>query len=288
MNLALFGGSFDPPHIGHQKIVALALEKLKLDLLIIMPAFINPFKEATLFDPKTRLRFSERAFGKFAKVRIMDRELLKKDKSYTIDTVRFLKSCFKPEKFYLLLGEDNLKGLSLWKEYESLKKLVTFVVFGRKGYTKCEIDSKFIYIDMDEDISSTKIRKYLEGIKKDLWEEEVLKPLGEKMNYLESIKTILEDKKASNIEVIDLKDKDYISDYVVVATSMAGKHAESLLNYLKDDLKPKGVKFYAVDDSNSDWIIADLGEIIVHILTEEYRNKYQLEDFLKEEFLTRK
>ncbi|PAF45938.1 nicotinate (nicotinamide) nucleotide adenylyltransferase [Helicobacter sp. 11S02629-2] len=288
MNLALFGGSFDPVHKGHNKLVRLALKSLDIDLLVIMPAFCNPFKDKTLLDSKTRLRLCKKAFSSFDRVEVSDYEVLKKDKSYTIDTVRYLKEKFKPKKFYLLLGEDNLKSLESWKDYKDLKKLVSFVVFSRHGYEEVSRDSKFIYIDMDEDISSSSIRKRLESIKKDLWEEEILKSLGENMDYLESIKTVLEDKKASNVEVLNLKDKDYISDYVVVATAMAPKHAEGLLNYLKDDLKPKGAKFYAVDDSNSEWIIADLGEIIVHILTEEYRNKYQLEDFLKEEFLTRK
>ncbi len=99
------------------------------------------------------------------------------------------------------------------------------------------------------------------------------------------ITNILDEKKANDIATIDLQGKDYISQFVVIATAMAGKHALSLLNYLKEELKPKGVQFYAVDEDNEDWIIIDLGEIMVHIFTQNHRNKYNLEEFLAKTFV---
>ena len=105
------------------------------------------------------------------------------------------------------------------------------------------------------------------------------------MELIENITKILDDKKASDIEVIDLRQKGYISQFVVVATSMAGKHGLSLLNYLKEELKPLGVKFYAIDEENEEWIIVDLGEVIVHIFTQPHRDKYKLEDFLTATFI---
>ncbi|RDU66969.1 ribosome silencing factor [Helicobacter didelphidarum] len=103
-------------------------------------------------------------------------------------------------------------------------------------------------------------------------------------NLVNIIVEILDSKKATHIEIIDLQNKGYLSQFVVIATSMAGKHGLSLLNYLKDDLKPKGVRFYAIDEDNEDWIIVDFGEIIVHIFTENHRNKYNLEEFLEKTF----
>ncbi|MWV62082.1 ribosome silencing factor [Helicobacter saguini] len=101
---------------------------------------------------------------------------------------------------------------------------------------------------------------------------------------LDSIIEILDSKKASDINVLDLQGKGYISQFVVIATSMAGKHSLALLEYLKEGLKPLGAKFYAVDDSSEDWIIIDLGEIMVHIFTENHRNKYNLDEFLEKNF----
>jgi len=98
---------------------------------------------------------------------------------------------------------------------------------------------------------------------------------------IELIKKVLDDKKAENIELFDLKDIDYIADYVVLATSLAGKHTEALYNYLKIELREHDEKFLATDETE-DWIVADLGDVLIHIMTSEYREKYNLEVFLSE------
>ena len=98
---------------------------------------------------------------------------------------------------------------------------------------------------------------------------------------LENIKKILDDKKAENIEIIDLTSKDYIVDYVVIATTLNAKHGFALLNYLKTDLKPTGEEFLRVDEDD-EWTIIDLGDMFIHLMSEKYRNKYSLEEFLSE------
>jgi len=97
---------------------------------------------------------------------------------------------------------------------------------------------------------------------------------------LEDIKDILDSKKAENIEVINLTKKEYIVDYVVIATTLNSKHGMSLLNHLKD-LKENGEEFLRVDENDS-WTIIDLGDIFIHLMSEEYREKYSIEDFLAE------
>jgi ribosome-associated protein len=101
---------------------------------------------------------------------------------------------------------------------------------------------------------------------------------------LEDIKAILSDKKAENIEVFDLTSKDYVVDFVVIATTLNSKHAFALLDYLKADLKPKGEEFLRVDE-DEDWTVIDLGDIFIHLMSEKYREKYSLEEFLKGQFL---
>ena len=101
------------------------------------------------------------------------------------------------------------------------------------------------------------------------------------LNREENIVRILEEKKAENIEIIDLRDKDYIVDFVVIATTLNSKHAYALLNYLKEDLKPQGEEFLRVDE-NDDWTIIDLGDCFIHLMSEKFRNKYSIEKFLSE------
>ena len=98
---------------------------------------------------------------------------------------------------------------------------------------------------------------------------------------LERIEKILNEKKAENIEVIDLTSKDYIVDYVVIATTLNAKHAFALLNYLKNELKPLGEEFLRVDD-DEEWTIIDLGDIFIHLISEKSREKYSIEEFLDE------
>lgn len=98
---------------------------------------------------------------------------------------------------------------------------------------------------------------------------------------LEDIKTILNDKKAENIEIFDLTSKNYLVDYVVIATTLNSKHAFALLDYLKIGLKPKGEEFLRVDEDD-EWTIIDLGDMFIHLMSEKYRNKYSLEEFLSE------
>ena len=97
-------------------------------------------------------------------------------------------------------------------------------------------------------------------------------------NRIEKIVKTLDDKKALDIETFDLKDKDYFTDAVVIATTMGQKHGYSLLDELKNKLKPKE-QFLFIEESD-DWIVIDLGDILIHLMSDEYRAKYKIEEFL--------
>ena len=97
---------------------------------------------------------------------------------------------------------------------------------------------------------------------------------------INKIRDILDDKKASDIEIFDLTSKDYLVDYVVIATTLNPKHANALLDYLKLDLKPKGEEFLRVDEDDN-WTVIDLGDIFIHLMSEKYREKYNIEEFLE-------
>jgi ribosome-associated protein len=96
---------------------------------------------------------------------------------------------------------------------------------------------------------------------------------------IKDITQILDEKKATHLESFDLRDKDYIVDYVVIATTLNAKHSASLLDFLKEALKPKGEEFLRVEEDDN-WSVIDLGDIFIHLMSQEYRDKYSLEDFL--------
>jgi len=101
------------------------------------------------------------------------------------------------------------------------------------------------------------------------------------MERIKKIKELLDEKKALDIVDYDVKNNDYFVDYVIVATTMANKHGAALLDHLKKTLKPLGETFLGVDESD-DWILIDLGDMLIHLMSEEYRAKYQMDKFLQD------
>lgn len=157
MRIAIFGGSFDPLHIAHVAIVNGALEKLDIDKLIIVPTYLNPFKNSFYFDPKTRFELLKKVFHKFGNVEISDYEINQQRPSYSFDTVNYLKNLYNPSKIYLIIGEDNIENLNKWYKYNELKKLVEFVIASRAGFETKEAN-EFKSLNINIDISSTKLR----------------------------------------------------------------------------------------------------------------------------------
>ncbi len=98
---------------------------------------------------------------------------------------------------------------------------------------------------------------------------------------IDQIVAVLDEKKAEEIEVFNLDNADYIADRVVIANSLNPKHTQALFDQLKEALKPKGETFLHADTSD-EWIVADLGDILIHIMIPEYRQRYSLEAFLSE------
>jgi ribosome-associated protein len=97
-------------------------------------------------------------------------------------------------------------------------------------------------------------------------------------NRIEKITSVLDTNKAEAIEVFDLREKNYFVDYAIIASSLGTKHTVALLDHLKNGLKPQE-KFNHVDESG-DWVVVDLGDVLIHIMTPEYRVKYDMESFL--------
>ncbi|TLD92054.1 ribosome silencing factor [Helicobacter magdeburgensis] len=97
---------------------------------------------------------------------------------------------------------------------------------------------------------------------------------------LQRIQTLLEDKKGEDIEIFDLSGRDYIVDKIVIVSAMIGRHSFALLDHLKTELKPQGEIFYATEEESEDWLIADLGDIMIHIFTPNHRKRFNLEEFL--------
>ncbi|WP_104696820.1 MULTISPECIES: nicotinate (nicotinamide) nucleotide adenylyltransferase [unclassified Helicobacter] len=289
MRLALYGGSFDPPHIAHIQIIKEASKKLKVDLLIVMVAYQNPFKQKSTFGNNLRLEWMKKSCLGINKVFVSDFEIKQKIK-YTIDTINFLEKKYSPQSIDLILGEDNLLTLPQWRDFNILKNKVNFVFVRRSGFDYNIRKINGLQLELENinfPISSTMIKQDFNALSQDVIPKEIasevfskLKEQRMKQERLDFIIQKLSDKKAEAIECIDVRDKDYIVDYVIIATAMVGRHTYALLDMLKTELKPRGENFYAVDEESEDWIVVDLGDIMIHLFTQNHRNKFNLEEFL--------
>jgi nicotinate-nucleotide adenylyltransferase len=160
MNIAVFGGRFDPPHVGH---LAVAREVLKqtpeIDEVWLMPANTHPWRPiiAPAFDrlQMVRLMQEDRIKGK-------DTDIARGGETYTIDSIKLLFQENRNNKYYWVCGIDQLKDFYRWKEYDELAKLIDFLVFPRKGYDeKTNLPKNFSLIKGDffaTDLASSTIR----------------------------------------------------------------------------------------------------------------------------------
>ncbi|WP_338962260.1 nicotinate (nicotinamide) nucleotide adenylyltransferase [Fusobacterium nucleatum] len=166
MKIAVYGGSFNPMHIGHEKIVDYVLKNLDMDKIIIIPVGIPSHRENNLEQSNTRLKICKEIFKNNEKVEVSDIEIKAEGKSYSYDTLLKLIEIYgKDNEFFEIIGEDSLKNLKTWKNYKELLNLCKFIVFRRKDDKNTEIDSEFLnnknIIILENEyynISSTEIR----------------------------------------------------------------------------------------------------------------------------------
>jgi len=142
--IGLFGGSFDPVHLGHLLVMQAAREELDLARLFLIPAAQSPFKPDTRPTPgPERLRLLRLALAGETWCELDEQEIRRGGVSYTIDTVRDYASRFPGAQLCYLIGADHLPQLSKWRAAEDLARLVEFVVIPRPGQAETPFSAPF-------------------------------------------------------------------------------------------------------------------------------------------------
>lgn len=157
MRIALFGGTFDPIHHGHLILARDAIEQLKLDRVIFIPAALSPHKPGT-FPAPTGLRRDMLAAAIAGEPGFaMDEcELERSGPSYAIETVELMRGRFAGAELFYLIGNDNLEKLDTWHRVDELRQLITFVVFDRGGMSNT---SRKSVLHRRIDVSATEVRQ---------------------------------------------------------------------------------------------------------------------------------
>ncbi len=171
MNIAILGGSFDPPHKGHVAIANRLIKLLHFDEVWLMPCYQHPFSK-NLSSPDKRFKMTKylednktllrQGFG--GQVKVSDLEIKNKTTSYTIDTLKFLTEKYPKDKFCWVIGTDQVDNFTKWKKWQEIINNYKLIVVPRTGFKKEELELKNItLIDREKFppiyISSSLIRK---------------------------------------------------------------------------------------------------------------------------------
>lgn len=131
--IGLFGGSFNPPHVGHLRLAKLAAHEAALDLVIIMPASIPPHKDTPLLATgEDRLALCRATFCN-PRFLVSDMELRREGKSFTVETVRVLRESFPDDRLFLIIGSDMLLSFDRWFRYEEILSMCSLLVLSREA-----------------------------------------------------------------------------------------------------------------------------------------------------------
>lgn len=133
MKAGIFGGSFDPVHIGHLVAAEHAGERLGLDRVYFVPARQHPFKAGHGASAEHRLAMVALAIQDNPRFVLDAREMERPGPSYTVDTVRALAAELRGNPLFLLLGADAAREFPAWREAEAIAALATVVVLTRAG-----------------------------------------------------------------------------------------------------------------------------------------------------------
>lgn len=132
--IGLFGGSFNPVHLGHVLVAQAALEELRLSALFFIPAAQSPFKPEVQSAPgHERLRLLRLALAGQTRCRVDDQEIARGGVSYSIDTVRSYASRFPRAELWCLIGSDHARLLPKWRAADELAALARFAMIPRPG-----------------------------------------------------------------------------------------------------------------------------------------------------------
>ncbi|MFH1067810.1 MAG: nicotinate (nicotinamide) nucleotide adenylyltransferase [bacterium] len=160
--IGLFGGTFDPPHLGHLAVARAALEAFHLDRLIFIPCLIAPHKsEEKPTAVEHRLRMLQLALQNEPQFEISTVELERKPPSYSCDTVKHFRASHPEAQLFWILGSDQWEVIETWRDIREMAGLVQFIVVARPEMVQPRLGIIPLRLGAQSDSSSSRVRKKL-------------------------------------------------------------------------------------------------------------------------------
>lgn len=164
MNIGIFGGTFNPPHLGHLIVAEHVRETAGVDKIIFVPSFISPHKQAgEEKDAPARLEMVRLALKDNPQFEVSDIELQRKGTSFTFETVETIHANHPNDSLFFLIGMDNFIDFHSWKFPERIVQHAKLIVMNRPSYRRASTPLPFtesaIFVDVPNiEISSSEIR----------------------------------------------------------------------------------------------------------------------------------
>lgn len=307
--IGLLGGSFNPAHAGHLHISLEALKRLGLDEVWWLVSPQNPLKSDDGMEPLPTRVARARQLARHPHIRIEAPELMLGTR-YTLDTVQALKRAYPHAQFVWLMGADILPQLVDWAGWRDLFAAVPIAAFARPGWgyaalaapaprtferfrlqatearrlATCEPPAWCFIPSRLDNHSATAIRavrpRRTRAKGKTIPDQTRTLPDRSKASdaLLAEVRQSLDDNKAEDVIVIDLKDKSAFADYMVIASGRSTRQVVAIAENLADKLKQSGRGYTPVEGKQTgDWVLVDAGDVVVHVFRPEARSFYALE-----------
>lgn len=172
MKIGIYCGSFDPPHLGHLILPSFCLQEYGLDKIIYVPSYLSVNKESHIASSCDRYNMLKLLIKNNPLLEVEKFEINKNTKTYTYETILYLKGKYGLEKMdtFLCIGSDWIDNLTQWKNFDIIIKNTNFIIFIRKPYTdniaekleKINIQKdSYLILNKHIDISSSEIRNLI-------------------------------------------------------------------------------------------------------------------------------
>ncbi len=343
--IALFGGTFDPVHLGHINTVAALQKDLNIDQIRWVLSAHPPHRHLPEASIEQRLTMLNIALTDYPGMVSDDVEVRREKASYTIDTLIYFREKYPKASLTLIVGSDIMDSFDRWHRADDILRYANIIVMHRAGYDnhvhpmllesvvkdwkilrKSAFGCVFMYAAPPIPISATKIRqsiangddasqfldeqinRYIQtqqlylsspnmGLKTESNQTKLTENQEDTMienhaqadfsaetvllnsdQQVEMIVDALEDNKALDIKVLDIADIASFADYMIIATGTSSTHLKSIAANASRELSRQGLKSIGEEgrDSN-EWVLADFGDVVVHIMRQEVRELYDLE-----------
>ncbi|MDX8382580.1 MAG: nicotinate (nicotinamide) nucleotide adenylyltransferase [Ghiorsea sp.] len=315
--IAIFGGSFDPPHRGHQALVEAALLRFAWDELWLMPVGMPVHKQLSgKASAEQRCTWLRTMFAHDQRIKIMDWEVTSPSPTPAIDTLRRFKAENPRATPTWLMGMDSFLDLPNWVGYPEHQQRCNLLVFGRQGVTMQAVHSGWKLVDSNiqppsaghvsmldvdlPDISASQIRLhpqrwqqqlpqstcnailacYAAPIQSNKREYKMTdnKPNTDSLNALTAeVIQAIEDKKGQEILTLDVTGRCSFADRFIIATGRTDRQLKALANAARQIGHSHDLTARVDGMDGMEWLVVDLGDVIVHFFLPEVRASFQLE-----------